>query len=146
MVRAKCVRCPSGVVDGLHGKRKWPLLMVTILSTPMSSLLHISSSLDTSVTTQPMESLDNLFNLDLSMDTYPISPTKACSSILSMATQASSMRPQRFLGKRESRLLSLVVERFYGGMVGDRFLSLVGEWFWGMAVERFQLFCFLENH
>jgi hypothetical protein len=79
-----------------------------------------------------MESLDNLFNLDLSMDTYPISPIKACSSILSMATQASSMRPQRFLGKRESRLLSLVVERFYG-MVGDRFL-------------RFHLFWFLENH
>jgi hypothetical protein len=25
--RAKCVRCPSGVVDGLRGKHKWPLLM-----------------------------------------------------------------------------------------------------------------------
>jgi hypothetical protein len=27
LVGAKCVRCLSGIVDGLRGKRKWPLLM-----------------------------------------------------------------------------------------------------------------------
>ena len=31
LVRAKCVRCPSGVVDVLRGKCKWPLLMALLV-------------------------------------------------------------------------------------------------------------------
>jgi hypothetical protein len=37
LVRAKCVRCPSGVVDGLRGKRKWPLLMALFFFFLLSS-------------------------------------------------------------------------------------------------------------
>jgi hypothetical protein len=42
LVLAKCVRCPSGVVDGLRGKRKWPLLMA--LFSLLSSFFSLSGS------------------------------------------------------------------------------------------------------
>jgi hypothetical protein len=31
LVQVKCMRCPSGVVDRLRGKRKWPLLMALLV-------------------------------------------------------------------------------------------------------------------